>query len=271
MPKHNQIEYHGQQVAKGWPERVEAAQSETHCGIGGRDYPRVRLGDEADDWGDARDPKWSSPVRLWVNADICDGKREDAIWQLQRGGESYYSLGLKKPVSSEAEISLFVVRGTNDGVLWRGHAYDFGEFILKGDETRTHDLGFDLPKDINVPEDDGFTPDGIARLANAISQAGRPPELKPPESNARALPQRSGQQIEIPEIPYSTGGLPAFPVALAGAVVAFLGRWTLAKWGRSKLDDFVDAPLRKYTYMAKQSLVWAAGGFIVGLLIGVIL
>ena len=42
--------YLGRRVAKGWPARIEAAQTETSYVIGGATYPRVRYGDESSDW-----------------------------------------------------------------------------------------------------------------------------------------------------------------------------------------------------------------------------
>ena len=51
MGGNDYIEYNGQRVARGWPAKVEAAQLETHYRIGGKDYPRVRFGDEKQDWG----------------------------------------------------------------------------------------------------------------------------------------------------------------------------------------------------------------------------
>jgi hypothetical protein len=44
--------YNGRRVAKGWPERIEAAQLVTEYLIGGAAYPRVALGKEQNEWPD---------------------------------------------------------------------------------------------------------------------------------------------------------------------------------------------------------------------------
>jgi len=46
--------YHGRRMVKGWPEKIEAAQTQTTYSIEGRAVKRVRYGDEQDDWGAAR-------------------------------------------------------------------------------------------------------------------------------------------------------------------------------------------------------------------------
>ena len=50
------IIYNGMSVTPDWPQRVEEAQQETHYEIAGQRYPRVKYGDEADDWGADRQP-----------------------------------------------------------------------------------------------------------------------------------------------------------------------------------------------------------------------
>ena len=42
--------------AKGWPEKIEAAQLEPTVIVGGIERQRIRYGDEADDWGADRQP-----------------------------------------------------------------------------------------------------------------------------------------------------------------------------------------------------------------------
>jgi len=51
MPDDSHIEHHGQRAAAGWAGRIAAAQAVTRYRIGGKDYPRVRFGDEKEDWG----------------------------------------------------------------------------------------------------------------------------------------------------------------------------------------------------------------------------
>lgn len=43
--------YNGAWMIAGWPAKIEGAERETHYSIGGRNYERVRYGDEVDDWG----------------------------------------------------------------------------------------------------------------------------------------------------------------------------------------------------------------------------
>lgn len=43
--------YNGVRVIAGWPERIEEAQTIPTMRIDGADYPRIRYGDESDDWG----------------------------------------------------------------------------------------------------------------------------------------------------------------------------------------------------------------------------
>jgi hypothetical protein len=43
-------------MVEGWPERIQEAQRILHYSIGGVLYPRVRYGDEADDWDADRVP-----------------------------------------------------------------------------------------------------------------------------------------------------------------------------------------------------------------------
>lgn len=45
------VEYRGQRMIKGWPERIQAAQSEHTYSIGGYLRERVRYGREEEDWG----------------------------------------------------------------------------------------------------------------------------------------------------------------------------------------------------------------------------
>lgn len=45
------VDYNGRQVIQGWPEKIEAAQSETHYLIGGQSCRRLPYGSESYDWG----------------------------------------------------------------------------------------------------------------------------------------------------------------------------------------------------------------------------
>ena len=45
------VEYRGQRMIKGWPERIQAAQVDHSFEINGVDHARIRYGHEDDDWG----------------------------------------------------------------------------------------------------------------------------------------------------------------------------------------------------------------------------
>jgi hypothetical protein len=47
----NQILYRGVPMIEGWPDRISAAQKITVYTLDGGSVPRVRYGDEQDDWG----------------------------------------------------------------------------------------------------------------------------------------------------------------------------------------------------------------------------
>lgn len=45
------VEFRGEMVIAGWPEQVQAAQSVLSVTVNGLELPRVRYGDEREDWG----------------------------------------------------------------------------------------------------------------------------------------------------------------------------------------------------------------------------
>lgn len=45
------VEYRGSRMIVGWPERIAAAQAVPVYVIEGAEHPRVRYGDETEDWG----------------------------------------------------------------------------------------------------------------------------------------------------------------------------------------------------------------------------
>ncbi|MBW3623898.1 MAG: hypothetical protein KY468_10875 [Armatimonadetes bacterium] len=49
--KKEYVIYNGVRMIKGWPEKIEEAQESPSYLIGGQEIPRVKYGDEADDWG----------------------------------------------------------------------------------------------------------------------------------------------------------------------------------------------------------------------------
>jgi hypothetical protein len=48
--------YNGKKVVSYWPARIEKAQQITTYTIGGKEFGRIRYGDESDDWGSDRHP-----------------------------------------------------------------------------------------------------------------------------------------------------------------------------------------------------------------------
>ena len=51
MADREYVEYRGQRMIKGWPERIQAAQTEATFKIEGVEHPRIPYGQEDDDWG----------------------------------------------------------------------------------------------------------------------------------------------------------------------------------------------------------------------------
>jgi hypothetical protein len=45
------VEFNGRKVISWWPEHFEKCQKTTTYSIAGKEYPRIRYGDEEDDWG----------------------------------------------------------------------------------------------------------------------------------------------------------------------------------------------------------------------------
>ena len=50
------IEFNGVQVTEDWPRRIGEAQEITTYTIGGKEYPRIRYGEEPEDWGAEKGP-----------------------------------------------------------------------------------------------------------------------------------------------------------------------------------------------------------------------
>lgn len=50
------VVYNGVEVVEGWPERIQEAQTMLTVSISGIAHPRIRYGDESDDWGADRQP-----------------------------------------------------------------------------------------------------------------------------------------------------------------------------------------------------------------------
>ena len=50
------VEHNGVQVIDGWPRKIEEAQKTPSYTIDGREIPRVRYGEEPEDWGANKTP-----------------------------------------------------------------------------------------------------------------------------------------------------------------------------------------------------------------------
>lgn len=51
MKKEESVIYNGVRMAKSWPRKIQAAQKITVVCIAEKNYPRIRYGDEKEDWG----------------------------------------------------------------------------------------------------------------------------------------------------------------------------------------------------------------------------
>ena len=76
--------YNGVKMVKGWPEKIKESQHKTTYLIDGKEWPRIRYGDESEDWGADRQPchdcgviKGQYHVPFLCDAErcpVCDGQ-----------------------------------------------------------------------------------------------------------------------------------------------------------------------------------------------------
>jgi hypothetical protein len=50
------VTHNGVEVIEGWPERIAEGQTVTTYLIGGKEYSRIRYGEESEDWGAGKQP-----------------------------------------------------------------------------------------------------------------------------------------------------------------------------------------------------------------------
>ena len=79
------VEYNGIKVMEGWPELIEAAQTEKTYAINGVVYARIPYGSEKNDWGAAEHPCHDcAVVKGQLHVESCEVERCPAC-----GGQAF--------------------------------------------------------------------------------------------------------------------------------------------------------------------------------------
>lgn len=87
------IDFRGMRVTAGWPDRLRAAQLETTCDVNGVEFPRVRYGEEAEDWGANESPCHDcAAIRGEYHVPGCDVERCPAC-----GGQYWFGCECGEP------------------------------------------------------------------------------------------------------------------------------------------------------------------------------
>jgi hypothetical protein len=70
------IIYRGVSMVESWPQRIRDAQSITSCVVHGKQVPRIRYGEEKDDWGaESRPCHDCAAIKGEFHVEGCDVER----------------------------------------------------------------------------------------------------------------------------------------------------------------------------------------------------